>query len=73
MTDLILHHCPTVPAILLPELDKAAELARNEKALATRRAYSSDFRIFESMVCPARDKRTTGLARVGGGLPGVRG
>jgi site-specific recombinase XerD len=48
MTDLILHHCPTVPAILLPELDKAAELARNEKALATRRAYSSDFRIFES-------------------------
>jgi site-specific recombinase XerD len=48
MTDLILHHCPTVPAILLPELDKAAELARNEKALATRRAYGSDFRIFES-------------------------
>ena len=34
--------------ILAPELAKAAELARQEKAEATRRAYSSDFRIFEA-------------------------
>ena len=35
-----------VPAILAPDLEKAADLARQEKAAATRRAYGSDFAIF---------------------------
>jgi integrase len=37
-----------LPAALAPDLDKAAALARQEKAEATRRAYGSDFGIFES-------------------------
>jgi site-specific recombinase XerD len=37
-----------LPAALAPELTRAAELAREEKAASTRRAYRSDFRIFES-------------------------
>jgi hypothetical protein len=36
------------PAILAAELDAAAGLAREEKAPATRRAYRSDFAIFEA-------------------------
>jgi site-specific recombinase XerD len=35
-------------ARLAPDLTRAAELAREEKAAATRRAYRSDFRIFEA-------------------------
>ena len=37
-----------VPALLAPDLDKAADLARQEKAKATRRAYRSDFAVFEA-------------------------
>ena len=37
----------SMPATLAPDLDRAAELALQEKAAATRRAYGSDFRIFE--------------------------
>jgi len=37
-----------LPAALAPDLTRAAELAREEKAAATRRAYRSDFRIFEA-------------------------
>lgn len=36
----------SLPAALGADLDRAAQLAREEKAQATRRAYSSDFRIF---------------------------
>src|SRR3981081_1741426 len=36
-----------LPAALAPALTRAAELAREEKAAATRRAYRSDFRIFQ--------------------------
>jgi hypothetical protein len=36
-----------LPAALAPDLTRAAEWAREEKAAATRRAYRSDFRIFE--------------------------
>jgi hypothetical protein len=32
-----------VPALLAPDLDKAADLARQEKAKGTRRAYRTDF------------------------------
>jgi site-specific recombinase XerD len=39
---------PAVPALLAPDLDKAADLARQEKAKATRRAYRSDFAVFEA-------------------------
>jgi site-specific recombinase XerD len=39
---------PNLPAALAPDLTRAAELAREEKAAATRRAYRSDFRIFEA-------------------------
>ena len=37
-----------VPAALAPDLTRAAELAREEKAASTRRAYRSDFRIFQA-------------------------
>src|SRR5437764_9251370 len=37
-----------LPAALAPDLTRAAELAREEKAAATRRAYGSDFRIFQA-------------------------
>jgi site-specific recombinase XerD len=32
----------------MPDLRRAGELAREEKALATRRAYRSDFRVFKA-------------------------
>jgi site-specific recombinase XerD len=35
-------------AALMPDLRRAGELAREEKALATGRAYSNDFRVFEA-------------------------
>jgi site-specific recombinase XerD len=38
----------SLPAALAPDLTRAAEWAREEKAAATRRAYRSDFRIFEA-------------------------
>jgi site-specific recombinase XerD len=38
----------SLPAAMAPDLTRAAELAREEKAVATRRAYRSDFRIFEA-------------------------
>jgi site-specific recombinase XerD len=38
----------SLPAALAPDLTRAAELAREEKAPATRRAYRSDFRIFQA-------------------------
>ena len=37
-----------LPAALAPDLTRAAELAREEKAASTRRAYRSDFRIFQA-------------------------
>ena len=37
-----------VSATLAPDLQKAADLAREEKAQATRRAYGSDFEIFRA-------------------------
>jgi site-specific recombinase XerD len=37
-----------VPVTLAPDLDRAVELALEEKAAATRRAYGSDFQIFEA-------------------------
>ena len=43
----------TVPALLAPDLAKAAVLARQEKAMATRRAYASDVAIFGRW-CTAR-------------------
>jgi site-specific recombinase XerD len=42
-----------VPVTLAPDLDRAVELALEEKAVATRRAYGSDFQIFE-VWCQAR-------------------
>jgi hypothetical protein len=38
----------SLPVELAPDLTRAAEWAREEKAAATRRAYRSDFRIFEA-------------------------
>jgi hypothetical protein len=49
-----------LPAALAPDLTRAAELAREEKAASTRRAYRSDFRIFQAMVPGPRCKRTAG-------------
>ena len=36
-----------IPVTLRAALETAADLASNEKALSTRKAYASDFRIFE--------------------------
>jgi hypothetical protein len=49
-----------LPAILGPDLERAADLAQQEKTPGTRRAYGSDFRIFESVVPLARDQRIAG-------------
>jgi site-specific recombinase XerD len=38
----------SLPATLAPDLARALELALEEKAAATRRAYGSDFQIFEA-------------------------
>src|ERR1700722_17252387 len=43
----------TLPAALGPDLASAVDLARAEKALSTRKAYGSDFRIF-GMWCDAK-------------------
>src|SRR5215217_4444679 len=40
-----------LPVRLAPELLRAAELAREEKSPATRRAYRSDFQIFDAWCC----------------------
>src|SRR5437764_569040 len=47
-----------LPAALAPDLTRAAELAREEKAAATRRAYGSDFRIFQAW---CRDRGVSAL------------
>jgi hypothetical protein len=41
-----------VPAVFTAELDKAADLAREEKAPSTRRAYRSDFELFAAHGAP---------------------
>jgi len=48
----------SLPAKLAPDLTRAADYAREEKAEATRRAYRSDFRIFEAW---CRDRGASGL------------
>jgi site-specific recombinase XerD len=45
---VVIPHGTSLPAELAPDLSRAAEWAREEKAAATRRAYRSDFRIFEA-------------------------
>jgi hypothetical protein len=50
----------SLPAELAPDLTRAAELAREEKAAATRRAYRSDFRIFDAVVPRPWRQRATG-------------
>jgi site-specific recombinase XerD len=42
-----------LPALFVSDLDKATNLARQEKAIATRRAYRSDFELFGRW-CSAR-------------------
>jgi hypothetical protein len=50
-----------LPAILAPDLKRAADLAREEKAAATRKAYGSDFTIFRApLVRRPRRERATG-------------
>jgi site-specific recombinase XerD len=50
-----------VPTLLAPDLDKAVNLARHEKAKATRRAYKSDLTIFEAW-CATRGVSTLAAA-----------
>lgn len=45
---LIIADAGTVPAMLGPALEQAADYARAEKAAATRRAYRSDFDLFRT-------------------------
>jgi site-specific recombinase XerD len=53
MSQAVVQLTTSLPASLTPELMRAAELAREEKSLATRRAYRSDFGIFDTW-CRAR-------------------
>ena len=39
---------PNLPAVLGPDLAAAVDLAKAEKALSTRRAYGTDFRLFKA-------------------------
>jgi site-specific recombinase XerD len=48
----------SLPASLAPDLTRAAELAREEKAASTRRAYRSDFQIFQAW---CRDRGVSSL------------
>ena len=50
----------SLPGALAPDLTRAAEWAREEKAAATRRAYRSDFRIFDGLVPRPGCQRTPG-------------
>ncbi len=45
---LVIADARELPAVLGPELQHAADYARAEKAMATRRAYRSDFDIFRA-------------------------
>jgi site-specific recombinase XerD len=47
-TDLVVVEQPALPAALTATLELATDFAKNSKAPATRAAYASDFRIFES-------------------------
>jgi hypothetical protein len=40
----------SLPACLAADVEKATDLARHEKAHATRRAYRSDFELFSAGV-----------------------
>jgi hypothetical protein len=53
-----LPHGESLPASLAPDLTRAAELAREEKAASTRRAYRSDFQIFQAW---CRDRGVSSL------------
>jgi site-specific recombinase XerD len=48
MNALVTIASPTLPALPVADLHRAANFARMEKSLATRAAYKSDFAIFES-------------------------
>lgn len=50
---LVIADANALPATLGPEIETAAEYARAEKAVSTRRAYRSDFTLFRSW-CDAR-------------------
>ena len=48
------------PPAIKVDLQRAADLARQEKAAATRRAYGSDFQIFTAWLPLTRAQRTAG-------------
>ena len=50
---LVIADTSALPATLRPEIESASEYARAEKAVATRRAYRSDFALFRSW-CQAK-------------------
>ena len=39
---------PSLPAALGPDLAAAVDLAKAEKAVSTRKAYGTDFRLFKA-------------------------
>jgi hypothetical protein len=47
-TLIIIEACENVPAALGPDLVSAVDLAQAEKAVSTRKAYGTDFRLFRS-------------------------
>lgn len=58
-TSLILINGGNLPAALGPDFAAAFELAKAEKAPATRKAYATDFRLFK-VYCDARGVRASG-------------
>ena len=43
---------PSLPAALGPDLTAAVDLAKAEKAVSTRKAYGTDFRLFKARPSP---------------------
>jgi hypothetical protein len=50
----LVESAPNLPATLGPDLAAAVDLAKAEKALSTRKAYGTDFRIFREW-CDGKD------------------
>ena len=50
---IVVGAAPNLPAALSPDLTAAVDLAKAEKAVSTRKAYGTDFRLFKAW-CEAK-------------------
>jgi len=65
---VIIDQVGPVPALPAADIDRAAAFARQDKAPATRKAYRSDFAIFQVFLPGPRRCLPPGHARDGGSL-----